>query len=94
MKCRSECGEGLAVQPPITPARKRIVGASQGWRCGKCDQLLPASFQVDHIVKRSLGGSNDASNLMALCNMCHGMKVSRQPAWARRLLTRNRADVR
>lgn len=36
------------------------------WRCG-CERTL----QACHIVPRSLGGADDASNLIGLCFQCH-----------------------
>jgi 5-methylcytosine-specific restriction endonuclease McrA len=33
---------------------------------------------VDHIVRRSDGGSDEWSNLQPLCHSCHSMKTSRE----------------
>ena len=38
-------------------------------------QVVPAT-DVDHILPRRQGGSNDASNLQALCHVCHSKKTS------------------
>jgi len=57
---------------------KRNVAASQNWQCGMCKQLLQASFEVDHIRALCHGGSNDMSNLIALCRNCHGEKTFRE----------------
>lgn len=54
---------------------KRFVAARQEWRCNVCDCILPASFQVDHIKQRSKGGSNEHTNLQALCPNCHADKT-------------------
>lgn len=31
-------------------------------------------LDLDHIVQRSLGGTDDRSNLQLLCRQCHGKK--------------------
>lgn len=58
----------------ITPALKRIIGASQKWECNVCSCLLPASFQIDHIKPLHEGGCNSRDNLQALCPTCHSEK--------------------
>lgn len=57
---------------------RKVVAASQKWRCHDCDELLTATFEVDHVIPVSQGGSNDLSNLNALCRNCHGERTSRQ----------------
>ena len=60
----------------VSGYRKRYVAASQSWKCaGRCGQLLPASFEVDHIVRLDRGGDNSVTNLVALCRNCHGHKT-------------------
>lgn len=58
----------------FTAALKRIIGADQQWRCAHCSQLLPASFQIDHIQALHKGGDNNRQNLQALCPNCHATK--------------------
>lgn len=36
-----------------------------------------AGYEIDHKIPLSEGGSNDASNLQALCLMCHRVKSNR-----------------
>ena len=36
-----------------------------------------SGYQIDHIVELRHGGSNDTSNLQALCPACHSVKTSR-----------------
>jgi 5-methylcytosine-specific restriction endonuclease McrA len=57
---------------------RKVVAASQQWRCHDCNELLSASFEVDHVLPVSQGGTNDLSNLNALCRNCHGERTSRQ----------------
>jgi 5-methylcytosine-specific restriction endonuclease McrA len=59
----------------VTGHMKRVVAAGQRWRCAGCDELLPASYEVDHTVPLFSGGSSAFSNLRALCNACHGAKT-------------------
>jgi hypothetical protein len=35
-------------------------------------------MEIDHIVPRSLGGSNDIDNLQALCSFCNNTKANIQ----------------
>ncbi len=59
----------------VDSSTKRIVGASQKWRCKRCKNLLSACFEVDHIIPLHKGGSNKIRNLAAKCKECHGMKT-------------------
>lgn len=47
-----------------------------GRRCGKVD----ADNEVDHIVPRARGGTDDKINLQTLCPLCHLMKSSGEAA--------------
>ena len=54
----------------------RVVGARQGWRCNVCQEVLPATFELDHVVPLFRGGSNDIeTNAAALCTSCHATKT-------------------
>ena len=57
---------------------KKWVGAQQQWRCANCNQLLDASYEVDHIVPLHQGGDNHPDNLQALCRNCHGQKTFKE----------------
>ena len=58
-----------------TSSEKRSVGARQGWKCAQCGQLLPATFEVDHVHALHLGGVDCLeTNAEALCNACHSKK--------------------
>ena len=57
---------------------QKQVAARQGWRCNVCQELLPSSFQLDHIVPLSCSGSNDVSNAQALCGTCHADKTQQE----------------
>lgn len=61
----------------VSSATKKIVAAEQKWTCGHCQQLLNASYEIDHIKPLFKGGTNQRDNLMALCRNCHGEKTLR-----------------
>ncbi|ADX06489.1 hypothetical protein 162276082 [Organic Lake phycodnavirus 2] len=48
----------------------------QNWKCGECQKQLPAWFEVDHTIRLEHGGTNEISNLVALCRDCHGKKTA------------------
>lgn len=59
----------------VTGLMKKRVAASQGWKCGTCQKLLDETYEVDHKVALFQGGSNDMSNLLAVCPHCHRLKT-------------------
>lgn len=60
----------------VSESKKKYVASHQGWRCGHCKQQLDHTFEVDHDVELQFGGTNDVSNLVALCRNCHGKKTA------------------
>ena len=66
------------VKRNVTNGQKKYVASIQKWRCGHCDKLLDASYEVDHILALYKGGTNDLTNLVALCRNCHGMKTTKE----------------
>ena len=60
----------------VSDAKKKWVAAQQNWRCGDCQKQLPAWFEVDHTIRLENGGTNEVSNLSALCRECHGKKTA------------------
>ena len=59
----------------VTGLQKKKTAADQGWRCGTCQKMLDATYEVDHRVALFQGGTNDPSNLVALCPQCHRTKT-------------------
>jgi hypothetical protein len=59
----------------VSETKKKFVASRQHWKCNKCSDMLEATFEVDHIVDLQYGGSNEVSNLVALCRNCHGNKT-------------------
>ena len=59
----------------VSESKKRFVAARQNWLCEKCGNMLQATYEIDHVVRLDRGGSNDISNLSALCPSCHRNKT-------------------
>ena len=84
----SYCGQHQPVRQrqPDERASASIRGYDHGWRkrraahlkrepyCRSCGE--PAT-DVDHIVARRAGGSDDEDNLQSLCHACHSRKTVR-----------------
>ena len=62
----------------VSETKKKYIASEQNWKCKKCHQSLPPSFEVNHIVPLWKGGDNGVSNLEALCRNCHGDATMRQ----------------
>jgi hypothetical protein len=60
----------------VSETKKKFVAYQQGWKCKNCSCMLNAWFEVDHVQRLDQGGSNEVSNLVALCRECHGQKTS------------------
>lgn len=58
----------------VSETKKKYVASSQNWKCNHCHQQLDATFEVDHVIELQNGGSNEVTNLVALCRNCHGKK--------------------
>jgi|TARA_B100000795_G_C22803951_1_gene443653 hypothetical protein len=66
---------GNSSKRSVSETKKKFVASQQNWKCGKCDEQLKATFQVDHKVDLRYGGSNHITNLLALCTECHAEKT-------------------
>jgi predicted HNH restriction endonuclease len=62
----------------VTGLMKKKVAADQGWKCGDCGRTLDETYEVDHRLALFKGGSNDMSNLVALCPHCHRLKTVKE----------------
>jgi 5-methylcytosine-specific restriction protein A len=63
------------VKRSVSGLMKKKVGAKQMWRCNRCSTTLDETYEVNHIIPLEEGGTNQESNLEALCRTCHG-KIS------------------
>lgn len=48
---------------------RRIVLERDGYRCRVCRRKK--AVDVHHVIFRSLGGKDEAKNLIAVCKVCH-----------------------
>jgi len=73
--------------------RAKVLRDSAGV-CAACKG--DGACEVDHIVSRRMGGTNDYSNLQALCKRCHARKSSAEgnAAKARKRAARIRPEGR
>lgn len=72
---RMQNSGGNSCKRSVSETKKKYVASQQNWKCGKCDEQLKATFQVDHKVDLRYGGSNHITNLLALCTECHAEKT-------------------
>ena len=68
-------GGGTREKRNVSNLMKKKVAASQGWKCAVCGETLDETYEVDHTVPLFKGGSNDMSNLRALCVRDHKKKT-------------------
>jgi hypothetical protein len=65
-----------ATKRSVSETKKKYVASMQDWKCGQCANKLTHTFEVDHKIRLEHGGSNDVTNLVALCRECHGQKTA------------------
>lgn len=59
----------------FSPVIKRAIRDRQGGQCMYCRvRLHKLNMQIDHVFPAEHGGSNDPSNLQALCSRCNQRK--------------------
>ena len=63
-----------AIPRKVWAALRLQVLTRDGRRCQKCGKA--GALQVDHILASVHGGTNDLSNLQALCFECHRIKTA------------------
>jgi hypothetical protein len=71
----------------VTESQKRRVAGRQRFSCAasvqdyqcplKGEPFDESGYEIDHIKELRDGGTNDLSNLQALCIMCHRVKTNR-----------------
>ena len=65
----------------ISNPLRGTVASRANERCEYCqypEQFSPSSFQVEHIVPRSIGGPTELKNLALACSHCNAHKATRQ----------------
>lgn len=67
---------GKGTKRSVSETKKKYVASMQDWKCKECKKTLTAWFEVDHVNRLEYGGTNDISNLVALCRECHGKKTA------------------
>jgi len=65
-----------ATKRSVSETKKKFVAYKQNWMCGECGEKLTHTYEIDHKTRLEYGGSNDVSNLVALCRNCHGNKTA------------------
>ena len=71
-------GDGPHSPKAVNGSMRYRVLAKSGARCVACGvSSLERAIEVDHIVPRSKGGSDELSNLQALCYKCNSQKRDR-----------------
>jgi len=58
----------------INKVTRQKIADKQENACGECKITLSPYFELDHIIGLQFGGTDEESNLMALCRECHGKK--------------------
>ena len=71
-------GANLRTKRSVSETKKKYVASQQNWLCSGCGDILTAWFEVDHTLSLESGGTNDVSNLVAMCRNCHGKKTAMQ----------------
>ena len=59
----------------VSETKKKHVASQQQWKCKKCNNMLDATYEIDHVIPLYKGGNNEINNLEALCRNCHGKKT-------------------
>jgi hypothetical protein len=74
----SAASSAAATKRSVSESKKKYVASKQAWKCRECQEILPATFEVDHIKRLQYGGSNEIDNLQALCPNCHREKTMKE----------------
>lgn len=63
----------------IRPEKRWAIYLRDGGDCVYCRGVFPlgSDLTLDHIVPRSQGGTNDASNLVTVCHPCNSARQDR-----------------
>ena len=80
----------MATKAGQSPAYRELVLRRDGFRCRQCGvRCHREDADVHHLIPRSMGGSDDPSNLITLCDGCHAAHhPNLQVRLSRRLIER------
>ena len=82
----------------IKSIKRKKIYIRDGHTCVYCERSIYTTHDmlltVDHVLARSLGGTNDASNLVTACLECNLAKLSKTVAAFLRELTDRGVDAR
>lgn len=67
---------GNTMRRSVSETKKKFIAYNQNWKCNHCSRTLNHTFEIDHRIRLEYGGSNEVSNLEALCRDCHGKKTA------------------
>ncbi len=62
---------------PWRRLRKQILERDR-YTCCACRTISVMDIEVDHLIPISQGGTDDPSNLRAMCRRCHATKTARE----------------
>jgi len=68
----------LSKRKTLRESLKKIIAFEQKWKCNYCEQMLPSTYEIDHIIPHAISFDDNRSNLCALCNNCHSKKSQRE----------------
>lgn len=73
----------------LPPEVRRYVFERNNYQCQSCHKidLSAQTLQVDHIIPKKLGGTDDFSNLQTLCAKCNRQKSAKIDPRFQRLYT-------
>lgn len=65
----------------IRPEKRLAIYVRDSFRCLYCGtdlrQAAPADITLDHLLPRSAGGTNEATNLVTACRSCNSARGNR-----------------
>jgi hypothetical protein len=68
---------------PITTAIKKRIRERAGNSCGYCltqQQYVPLSLELEHVIPKAKGGSDDEDNIWLACRSCNLYKADQTEA--------------
>ena len=62
---------------------RMVVLIRDAFICQHCNEYAGKSAHCDHIIPKAQGGTNELSNLQALCHRCHSIKTKAEGSFGR-----------